>query len=67
VVRAYKNPAASEMLGKGGSRAKLLQGPSSNRLVVADSTAPGVVHIPSPVIGRVHRSVLGSLYPRKII
>ena len=67
VVRAYKNPAASEMLGKGGSRAKLLQGPSSNRLVVADSTAPGVVHIPSPVIGRVHRSVLGSSYPCKII
>jgi hypothetical protein len=67
VVRAYKNPAASEMLGKGGSGAQLLQGPSRNRLVVADSTAPGVAHIPSPVIGRVHRSVLGSLYPCKII
>ena len=67
VVHAYKNPMASEMLGKGGSGAQLLQGPSRNRSVVADSTAPGVVHIPSPVIGRVHRSVLGSLYPRKII
>ncbi len=67
VVRAYKNPVASEMLGKGGSGVQLLQGLSCNRSVVADSTAPGVVHIPSPVIGRVHRSVLGSLYPHKII
>jgi hypothetical protein len=67
VVRPYKNPVASEMLGKGGSGAQLLQGPSRDRLVVADSTAPGLVHIPSPVIGRVHRSVLGSLYPCKII
>jgi hypothetical protein len=67
VVRAYKNPAASEMLGKGGSGVQLLQGPSRDRLVVADSTAPGVVHIPSPVIGRVHRCVLGSLYPHNII
>jgi hypothetical protein len=67
VVHAYGNPTASEMLGKGGSGAQLLQEPSRDRLVVADSTAPGVVHIPSPVIGRVHRSVLGSLYPRKII
>ncbi len=66
VVCTYKNPTASEMLGKGGSEGQLLQGPSRNRLVVADSTAPGVVHIPSPVIGRVHRSVLGSLYPCKI-
>jgi hypothetical protein len=67
VVHVYKNFAASEMLGKGGSGARLLQEPSCNRLVVADSIAPGVVHIPSPVIGRVHRSVLGSLYPCKII
>ncbi len=67
VVHTYKNPAASEMLGKGGSGAQLLQGPSRNRSVVADSIAPGVVHIPSSVIRRVHRSVLGSLYPRKII
>jgi hypothetical protein len=67
VVHGYKNPMASEMLGKGGRGAQFLQGPSLNRLVVADSTAPGVVHIPSPVIGRVHRSVLGSLYPCKII
>jgi hypothetical protein len=50
VVRAYENPAVFEMLGKGGSGARLLQGPSHDRLVVADSTAPGVVQIPSPVI-----------------
>jgi hypothetical protein len=36
-------------------------------LVVADSATPGVVHIPPPVIGRVYRSVLESLYSCKII
>ncbi len=60
VLTKCKNKAPSYMAwGRCGARLILGQGCGKSILI-------GVVRIPSFVIGRVHRSVLGSLYPLKI-